>query len=62
MDYRIYIYALMLFATTYAFSGINFNNIFRTNHKLEAKVFVMILILGVSYISSRFIIDFIECL
>ena len=60
MDYRIYIYAFMLFTTTYAFSGINFNNFFRTNHKLEAKIFVMLLIISVSYLVSSFVISFIE--
>lgn len=60
MDYKIFIYAIMLFATTFAFTGLNINNIFRKNHVIEAKIFIMLLILSVSYLSSRFIIDFIE--
>ena len=61
MDYRVYIYALMLFATTFAFSGININSIFRKGHVIEARIFLMLLIASVSYLASRFIISFIEC-
>lgn len=60
MDYRVFIYAISLFVTVFAFSGINYNNFFRTNHKLEARIFVMLLIISVSYLVSSFIIGFIE--
>lgn len=60
MNYRIIIYTVMLFITTFSVSGINFNNFFKVRHELEAKLFVMLIILGLSFVSSRFIIDFIE--
>lgn len=60
MDYKVFVYAISLFVTVFAFSGINFNNFFRINHKLEARVFVMLLIISVSYLVSSFIISFIE--
>ena len=50
----------MLFATVYSISGINFTCFFKVKHELEAKLFVMILSLGISYIATRFIIEFIE--
>lgn len=60
MSYKVYIYAFMLLLTAFAFSGINFNNFFRTNHKIEAKVLIMLLVMAVSYLASNFIISFIE--
>ena len=60
MNYKIYIYALMLFVTSFAFSGINYTNVFKKGHIIEAKILVMLIVLGVSYMASRFIIDFIE--
>jgi uncharacterized integral membrane protein (TIGR02327 family) len=50
----------MLFATTFAVSGINYNDFFKKGHVIEARVFVMLMILGISYIASKFIIDFVE--
>jgi uncharacterized membrane protein YwzB len=50
----------MLFTTTFAVSGINFNGFFKTKHELEAKIFVALLILGISFAASEFIIGFIE--
>ena len=50
----------MLFTTTFAVSGINFNGFFKTKHVLEAKIFVALIILGLSYVASQFIISFIE--
>ena len=60
MDYKIFVYAISLFISVFAFSGINFNNFFRTNHRLEARIFVMLLIISVSYLVSEFIINFVE--
>lgn len=50
----------MLFTTTFAVSGINFTGFFRIKHEIEAKVFVALIILGLSYVASQFIISFIE--
>lgn len=60
MNYKVFIYIIMLFATVYSISGINFTGFFKVKHELEAKLFVMILSLGISYIATRFIIEFIE--
>ena len=60
MNYRIIVYTIMLFVSTFAISGINFTGIFKTNHEIEAKIFVALVILGLSYISSQFIINFID--
>lgn len=60
MDYRVFIYIIMLFITMFCLSGINYTGFFKTKHELEAKLFILIISLGISYIASRFIIDFIE--
>ena len=60
MSYKVYIYALMLLITAFAFSGINFNNFFKANHKLEANIFMIIMIMAFSFLASQFIIFFIE--
>lgn len=60
MSYKVYIYAFMLFVTTFSLSGVNFNNFFKKNHVLEARLFILLLILSISFLSSSFIISFIE--
>ena len=60
MKYQAIVYVIVLFATAFAVSGINFTGFFRIKHEIEAKVFVMLIILGISYAASQFIINFIE--
>lgn len=60
MSYKIYIYALMLFASVFAISGINFENWFKKNRIFESKVFVILLIMALAYLSASFVIGFIE--
>lgn len=60
MGYRIYIYAIMLFLSSFASSGINFNGLFKVKHEIEAKIFVMLVIMALSYLSSSFIIAFLN--
>lgn len=60
MSYKVYIYAIMLFITAFSLSGLNFNNVFKKDHILEAKILMVLIILSISYLSSSFIISFIE--
>ena len=60
MNYKVYIYAFMMLATIFALSGINYTGLFRTNHKIEAKVFIILVAMAISYLASQFIISFIE--
>jgi uncharacterized membrane protein YwzB len=50
----------MLLTTIFALSGINYNGLFRTNHKIEARIFIILIAMAISYLSSQFIISFIE--
>lgn len=60
MSYKVYVYAFMLLASTFAVSGINFNDLFKKNKVFESRILVMMIVLSLSYLASRFIIDFIE--
>lgn len=60
MGYKVYIYALMLLANVFAISGINFEGIFKKNRIWEAKAFVLLIIMALTYLSSNFIIDFVS--
>ena len=60
MDYKLFIYAFMLLATIFALSGINFTGFFRQNHKIEAKVFIILVAMAISYLASEFVLCFIK--
>lgn len=59
MSYKVYVYAIMILLTSFSFSGINFNNVFKPKHEIEAKIFVMLIILSVSYLVSELLFNFI---
>ena len=60
MSYKVYIYAFMLFASTFAVSGINFENIIRKNKVWEARILAALFIGALTYLASNFFISFIE--
>lgn len=58
--YKAGIYIITVLLSVYAISGINFNNFFKKNHELEAKVFVIIISFALGYLLGSFIIEFLE--
>ena len=60
MDYRIYIYVVCIFVSAFAISGINFNNVFRKNRIIEARVLVLLLSLALGYLVGSLVIAFIN--
>ena len=50
----------MLLLSSFALSGVNFNQIIKTNYKNEARILAFLLILSLSFTSSMFIINVIE--
>jgi len=62
MNYKIIIYAIMILLSTFIVSGLNINGIFKKNKKVEANLFIISLIMIMSYLLTNFIIDFIEIL
>lgn len=61
MNYKTYIYIVSVLLSTFTISGINFNNVFKKNKVVEAKIFVILLVLALGYLVGSFVITFIEC-
>ena len=60
MDYKIYIYVICIFISAYAISGINFNNVFRKNKVIEARILVLLLSLALGYLVGSLVISFVS--
>ncbi len=58
--YKIITYVFVTLACAFSLSGINFNNFFKKNHIVEAKLFVVFITLALSYLVTNFIIEFLE--
>ena len=58
--YKIIIYIVITFLCVFAMSGINFNNFFKKERVVEAKLFVLFVVLALSYLVSNFIFSFLE--
>lgn len=59
-NYKIFIYIVVTLATAFALSGINFNNLFKKERIVEAKIFIILITLSLSYLATNFIINFLE--
>ena len=60
MNYKIYIYAIFLFLSIYMFSGVNFEKIMKKDKNVEARLLVMSLSIGLSYLLTNFVLDFLN--
>ncbi|HOP65524.1 MAG TPA: DUF1146 family protein [Bacilli bacterium] len=58
--YKIFIYIIVTLTCSFALSGINFNNFFKKNKVIEAKTFIIVMALALSYLATNFIVDFLE--
>ena len=58
MNIKIYIYIITTLLSAYALSGINFDKFWRSKKNIEARVFIIILSLIMSYLLTNFIVDF----
>lgn len=58
--YKLFIYIIVTFSCAFALSGINFNDFFKKGRVVEAKIFVIIITLSLSYLVANFIINFLE--
>ena len=61
MNIKTYIYIVSVLLSTFAVSGIHFNNLFRKNKVAEARVLIVLLVLALGYLVGSFVITFIEC-
>ena len=60
--YNLVVYLIVLFVVIWAMEGININGIFKKNREAQAKVFYMILIFSLTYLTANFIISFLTVL
>lgn len=60
MSIKILVYGIMLLLSVFAVSGMNVNNLFKTNHIWEARTFTAILIMALTYLSGTLIIEVIN--
>ena len=59
MNYKIIIYCVMILLSTFIVSGLNINELFKKNHKIEARLFIVVLIVSMSYLLTNFVTDII---
>lgn len=60
MNYKVYLYAIFLFVSIFALSGINFEKFMKRNKVLEARLLIFILSFALSYMLTNFICDFLN--
>lgn len=60
MNYKAFIYVIILFASIFAISGINFDGFIKSNKALEARLLVILLSIATSYLVTNFITDFLN--
>lgn len=58
--YNFVIYIIVFMIVIWSMDGININSIFKKNRILEAKVFYIILVFSLTYLTSSFIISFLS--
>ena len=57
MNIKILVYGIMLLISVFAVTGININNLFKTNHIWEARIFTILLVMSLTYLSGSLILD-----
>ena len=60
MNSKVYIYMITTLLSAYTLTGINFNKFWNSKKNIEAKIFVILLSLIMSYLLTNFITDFLS--
>lgn len=60
MNYKMYLYAVLVFFSIFILSGINFEKIMKKGKEIEAKLLVMSLSCGLAYLLTNFVLDFLN--
>lgn len=60
--YNLILYSLVFVLVTWCMDGININAIFKKNRVYQARVFYILLIIGLTYLVTNFLLDFLSCL
>ena len=62
MMYNFLLYIIVLVIVIWAMDGININQIFKKNSIYQARVFYIIIVLSLTYLTSNFILVFLNSL
>ncbi len=57
---KVALYIITLFASIFAYSGVDFESIMRKNKPVEARILVLFLSFATSYLVTNFIIDLVQ--
>ena len=60
MSVKVFIYIFTTLLSAYTLTGINFNKFWNTKKNLEARIFIILLSLIMSYLLTSFITDFLS--
>lgn len=60
MNIKVYLYILTTLLSVYALSGINISKFWNSKKILEARIFIILLSLIMSYLLTNFIVDFLS--
>lgn len=56
--YNLLIYIMVMGVVIWAMEGLNINGIFKKNREYQAKVFYIIVVFSLTYMTANFIISF----
>lgn len=60
MNIKIYLYVFFTLMAVFIFNGVNFSAIMKKNKEIEAKLLVLSLSFGLSYLLTNFVMDFLS--
>ena len=60
--YNLLLYSIVLVIVIWAMEGVNINTIFKKNRMYQARVMYILIVLSLRYLSSNFILDFLNSL
>lgn len=60
MNYKAYIYIATMLLSAFALSGLNFDAFIKSKKAIEARVLAFLMCIGLSYIVTNFITDFLS--
>ena len=60
--YNLLLYIIVFIIVIWAIDGLNINHLFKKNHIYQARVFYIILIMSLTYLTTNFILEFLNSL
>ena len=60
MGAKVYIYIITTLLSAYSLTGINFNKFWNSKKIIEARIFIVLISLIMSYLLTNFIVDFLS--